>query len=432
VAQARRSTTTALGGEREVPVPDATARDYLLLGLRLDQHVPGLVDGYFGPADLKASVDLEQLRSPDRLVDDAATLLERLPDEVEDPGRRGWLTAQSRALQAHALSLAGRGASYVEHVTICMGRSPSSRDDSVFDEAAAAIDRLLPGSDALEARLAAWDERFDVPPGRVASVAGWLVETFRRRARSLFGVPEGEDLELRTVHDRPWTGYNWYLGGLRSRVELNTDLPIRAADLVHTIAHETFPGHHLEHAWKEAEVVLRQGRLESSLLLINAPECLISEGLADLGHDLISPAENETELLLELFERAGLRVAADPGVAADAAARIVALRPYRSALAASRVNAALMRHADGASHDDVLAYLERVGRYAPRMAAKRLEFIEHPLWRTYVFAYHDGEDLLRRWLAAVPDDRRADRFRRLLREQLTPAAIEAEIESVLA
>ena len=47
--------------------------------------------------------------------------------------------------------------------------------------------------------------------------------------------------------------------------------------------------------------------------------------------------------------------------------------------------------ADGASHDEVLAYLHDVGGYAPSVAAKRLEFIEHPLWRTYVFCYAGGE-----------------------------------------
>ena len=58
------ATTLAVGGERQVPVPDPVARDYLLLGLRLDQHIPGLVDAYFGPADLKARVDIESLRAP--------------------------------------------------------------------------------------------------------------------------------------------------------------------------------------------------------------------------------------------------------------------------------------------------------------------------------------------------------------------------------
>ena len=73
--------TLAMGGTRNVPTPDPIARDYLLLGLRLDQHIPGLVDGYFGPADLKAQVDMEQLRSAARLRDDAMALRARLADE---------------------------------------------------------------------------------------------------------------------------------------------------------------------------------------------------------------------------------------------------------------------------------------------------------------------------------------------------------------
>ena len=45
--------TPALGGERTVPAPDAVAADYVLLALRLGQRIEGLVDGYFGPADIK-------------------------------------------------------------------------------------------------------------------------------------------------------------------------------------------------------------------------------------------------------------------------------------------------------------------------------------------------------------------------------------------
>ena len=57
----------AVGGTREVPAPDPIAEEYLLLALRLDQRIPGLVDGYFGPAALKARIDTEQLRAPARL-----------------------------------------------------------------------------------------------------------------------------------------------------------------------------------------------------------------------------------------------------------------------------------------------------------------------------------------------------------------------------
>ncbi len=72
-----------------------------------------------------------------------------------------------------------------------------------------------------------------------------------------------------------------------------------------------------------------------------------------------------------------------------------------------------------------------VGRQAPHLAEKRLEFLEHPLWRTYVFVYDEGEELLRQWLEVVPEADRAARFGRLLHEQLTPTAIAGELAAAM-
>lgn len=419
--------TRAVGGEREIPAADPIARDYILLALRLDQHVRGLVDGYFGPADFKAEVDLDQLRSPARLAADAEALIARLPDEIADVGRRDWLAAQLTALRTQAAARAGDELPYLEHVTRCFTWTPQRRDDTMFDVAAAELESIVPGADTLADRLAAWDARFVIPVERLPGVVDWLVARFRARAARLFGLPRGEDLAVSLVTKQPWSGYNWYDGGRRSRVDINTDLPVRAADLVHTVAHETFPGHHLEHAWKEADLIDRDGRLEASILLINTPECLVSEGLADLGYAFASPADEEPDLLVELYDRAGLSIAVDPGAARDAAERTVAMRAPRGRLSEVSVNAALMRHADGASHDETLGYLTSVGRVASPLAGKRLDFIEHPLWRTYIFVYHEGEALLRRWMEAVPAAERTARFGRLLHEQLTPTAIAAEL-----
>ncbi|MBA2718265.1 MAG: DUF885 domain-containing protein [Chloroflexi bacterium] len=424
-----RPTTVAVGGQRRVPVPDAIAHDYLILALRLDQHTPGLVDGYFGPADLKAQADIEERRPAVRLADDAAALLDRIARDVPEPDRRGWLTAQVVALRTQAEALAGQPVPYIEHVARCFDWMPVRRDEAVFEAAAAEIDALLPGPAPLAERIASWDDRFTVPVGRLPDVLAWLVETFRARAAATFGLPAGEDLRVRFVTKQPWTGYNWYDGGRRSRFDLNTDLPTRVAELIHVAAHETYPGHHLEHVWKEAGLVEEQGRLEGSILLINTPECLVSEGLADLGHRFASPPADEPELLVELYDRAGLAVARDPTAARAAAMTSVALAGPRRRLSEARVNAALLRHADGRSNADVLTWLERAGRFAPAVAAKRLEFIEHPLWRTYVFVYHEGEALLRRWLEAAPESEGVARFGRLLREQLTPTAIAAELEA---
>ena len=419
-----------MGGTRTVPTPDPVARDYLLLGLRLDQHVPGLVDGYFGPAELKAQVDMEQLRSPASLRDDAAALRARLATEIQEPDRRDWLDAQLVAIETQAAALAGEAMPYLDYVSRCFAFEPPRRDDREFEKAAADIDALLPGDGPLADRLADWDARFVIPVDRLPAVVDRLVARYRARAATLFGLPDGEDLRVSLVTDQPWSGYNWFDGGRRSRVDLNTDLPVRATELIHVVAHETYPGHHLEHAWKEADLVDTRGRLEASILLINTPECLISEGLADIGARFAAPDDELVDLLVEIYEQAGLEVGRDLVAARDAAERSVALMTPRRVLVAIRGNAALLRHADGRSHDEVLEYLMDVGRFTRPVAEKRLEFIEHPLWRTYVFVYAEGEALLRRWLDQVPDEARAARFGRLLHEQLTPGAILIESAAV--
>jgi hypothetical protein len=424
---AGRTLVPAVGGTRRVPAADPIAEEYVLLGLRLDQRIPGLVDGYFGPADLKAKVDLEQLRAPDRLREDALALMERASSDVQDAERRDWLTAQVRALEAHAAGLAGDPFPYEELVARAMGFAPPRHDDAEFRDALAVLDARLPGVGAVNDRLAAWDRGLEVSVERLPAVVAWLVARFRERAAGLFGLPDGEDLRVSLVTDQPWSGYNWYDGGKRSRVDLNTDLPIRAPDLVVTVAHETYPGHHLEHAWKEADLVDRDARLEASILLINTPECPISEGLADLGTEFAAPLEERADLLVELFERAGMAAAEDPVRARETAELAVAITRPRATIAAIRGNAAFLRHADGRSHDEVLRYLEELGGYAPAVAAKRLEFIEHPLWRTYVFVYAEGEALLRRWMEAVPAPERVARFGRLLHEQVTPGRLLAEL-----
>jgi len=288
------------------------------------------------------------------------------------------------------------------------------------------LDALAPGRGRLVDRLAAWDAGLVIPVDRLAAVVDALIPRLRDRAAAVFGLPTGDGLRVTLVTGQPWSAYDWYDGGLHSRIDLNVDLPIRAPDLVALLAHETYAGHHLEHAWKEAELVERRGWLEASLVLINAPECLLSEGLAQIGHRFILAPSEEVDLLVEAFSLAGLAIATEPGRARSTAERAVAVRDARSALRAADIDAALMLHAEGRSPDEVGVWLERVAALTSERAAKKLEFLTHPLWRTYAFVYAEGEALLDRWLAAVPAEARAARYRRLLTEPLTPPRIVAE------
>ena len=264
------------------------------------------------------------------------------------------------------------------------------------------------------------------PVDRLPAVIDWLVERFRARSAELFGLPTGEQLRVGFVRNQPWSAYCAYDGGLHSRIDINTDLPARVPDLVRLIAHETYPGHHVERVWKDLELVER-GRVESSIPLINTPECLISEGLAELGVDFAFPPDDQPDVFEELFDIAGLAWAADPVRRRETAERAAALIGPREVLHTSGVNAALMLHADDAPREEAIDYLVRVGRYPRAVAEKRLEFLVHPLWRTVVFVYSEGEALLRRWVHAVPEADRPARFARLLHEQFTPGAILADL-----
>jgi hypothetical protein len=173
----------ALGGERTVPVPDAIARDYLLLALRLDQRDPGLVDGYLGPADLKAQVDVEQPPSPARLRAAVAELRARVALDVVEPDRRAWLDAQLVALETRAAVLDDEEIPYLEQVARSYAWTPERRPESTFDAAATELEQLLPGEAPLDERLAAWDERLVVDlRGCPRSWTGWWPSCAARRA----------------------------------------------------------------------------------------------------------------------------------------------------------------------------------------------------------------------------------------------------------
>ncbi len=422
---------TAVGTGREVPAPDGFARDYLLLALRLDKLQPGIVDAYFGPAELKALIDAEPPRTPVQLREEAAALQTRLHKEVAEPERQRWLLAQVVALEAQALMLAGDPLPYLDYVSCCFDITPERTPDAVFVAAADELGRVLPegetGSETIADRLATWNSRFNIAPDRLPAVIDWLLAVVRDRADRLFGLPTGEGVEIACVSGKPWTASNQYEGGCRTRLEINTDLLARPDELIHIITHECYPGRHTEHAWKERCLVDDLGRLEASVTLLNTPEALISEGLANLGERIVAPDETYPALLLELFERGGLTVASDPAAARDAADRQLRIRRASTSLRAVTANAALMLHADGAPREEVAAYMVQHLLITPERAERRLAVIEDPIYRADVIVHYEGERLLRRWFELDLADEHTERFGRLLRELLTPSSISTEL-----
>jgi hypothetical protein len=252
---------------------------YLLLGLRLGRHVDGFVDVYYGPPELAERVGSEQLMPPATLAREAAVLRDA-SSTLDNPQRARWLSAQLDGMAATAERLDGRPVSYVEEIRRCYGIAPEPATEDELAEAHRRLDELVPGKGSLRGRYQAWRRAGEIPSDAVLPALEAINREIRARTEALYGLPDGEAVELELVSNQPWSGFNYYLGGLRSRVVINTDVPIRAPFLVLAAAHETYPGHHTEHSWKEALLVRDGGLLEESIFLICTPQSLIAEGIA--------------------------------------------------------------------------------------------------------------------------------------------------------
>ena len=382
----------------------SVAERYLELGLRVGRHIPGFVDSYYGPAELRERVEAEEPHDPAALVADAAQLVDDVDTAALEPQRTRWLRAQTIALRTVARRLAGERIGYLEEIELCYGVSPRHEPEERFEAAHRALDEALPGEGDVAVRYADWLERA-IPGDRQLEILESMSAELRERVRDLYGLPEGEEVTYDAVRNEPWTGYNYYEGGLRSRVVINTDIPLPRAELVHFVGHEGYPGHHAEHAWKEALFVRERGELEHTIILTSAPESVVSEGLAEFGSKHLF--EDVHELARDHLARVGVDYDAEAGRRVGQAA---------AALGAVRVNVALMLHEDGVPLEDVRAYARRWSLLPEPRVDKMLEFVTDPLWRTYVPSYVEGERLCR---AFVGEDR--SRFERLLKERLTPA-----------
>ncbi|HKE76608.1 MAG TPA: hypothetical protein VKB57_23525 [Acidimicrobiales bacterium] len=388
---------------------DVVAR-YVELGLRLGRHVDGFVDAYYGPPETQARVAGEALRSPAELRADAGRLLADLDAgdgaTALDPGRRRWIRAQVLGLYTSATKLAGLPLGYLDEVESCYGARPALVPEDEFAAAHRRLDAVLPGSGPRRDRYIAWREAHAVPADKLEPAIRSLADDLRERTLDAFGLPEGEHVEWIFETDKPWSGFNYYEGGLRSRVAINVDLPVLSLTLGHLVAHEAYPGHHTEHSRKEVGLVRQRHWQEETIFLVGTPQCTLAEGLADLGAEVALGRRPEGAVAEHLVPL-GIRYDAD--VAGEVAEAGEALSWVRS-------NAAIHLHDSGWPVDDVVAYLERWALLPHNRASKAVEFLTDETWRAYSHTYTEGLRLCRAYVDGDPA-----RFERLITEQVLPA-----------
>jgi hypothetical protein len=395
--------------------PDALIREYLLLGLRFDRVESGYVDAFTGDPQLRSQVADEPAPDPADLARQAEQLSREVPrGDGIDQARGDFIAAHLRALACAGRKFAGQPIGFVDEVNDYFDVRIVKGDPDRYREAHRKLDDALGGSGPLAERMQAYRTAEEIPPVRLAECIDAFSSALRDRARAEYPLPEGETITYEVVTDKPWSGFNYYEGNYRSRVAVNADLKQQMSNLPRLVAHESYPGHHTEHCRKEAGLVERDGQAEQTIFLVNTPQCLMAEGLADLAlHVAIGPG----------WGRWAAEIYADLGLRFDGE-RAEAIGEASAALANVRQDAALMLHDEHRDADEVADFLRCWLLVDDARGRQMLRFLSSPLWRAYSSTYVEGYRLLRGWLDARPDGvNLSERFVRLLDEPLIPSAL---------
>lgn len=369
---------------------DAIARDYVKLSLTIGEKEEGYIDAYYGPPELQAEAKEEapKLAIPEltKRTDALSARIAALKPEGLDARRAAFLSAQLVAAKTRLLMLAGEKLSFADEAKGLFGVSPDLKPLASFDPVLAKIEALLPGPGPLSARVDAFQNRFTIPAAKLKPVFDAAIAECKARTLAHIALPEGEKFDMKFVTGKSWSGYNYYLGRSTSRIEINTDLPIRISRAVDLGCHEGYPGHHVLNALLEQKLVKDKGWVEFSVYPLYSPQSLIAEGSANYGIDLAFPGPErlayETRVLYPL---AGLPTAD--------AARYSELQDAMKALAGARFTIAREFLEGRIDEAEAQRLIERYQLVSPERAKQSIAFTKQ--YRSYVINYGLGQDMVR-------------------------------------
>ena len=394
------------------------AQQYVALVLATGRHDPDYVDAYYGPPEWKAEAEAEA--HPRTLTDLAAQadqLQQRLASLGRDPGPRGdvrkaemlgwrkaYLRKQIGALRTRLAMLGGTRLPFDEESLSLYDAAARERTEEEFRTVVDALSRMLPGAGSVLDRYVAFRDRYIVPPECLPQVCEAAIHACRTRTATALSLPHNEQCTLELVTGKSWSGYNWYQGGFRSVIQINTDLPVHIDRALDLAAHEGYPGHHVHNVLIEQHLVRERGWVEFTVYPLFSPQSLIAEGIATCAVDVVfSTSERLAFERGVLFPLAGL----DPATAAQYATMCALAEKLSHA-----GTEAARRLLDGRLDDEgAVQWLERYALHSRPRAEQRVRFIRQ--FRTYVINYTRGRELVEGWLTRKSGEDRAKRWANL-------------------
>ncbi len=397
---------------------DKYGRSYLRLTLEIEKHIEGYVDAYYGPAELKAEVKAADKKSPAALLDDVAALRDVLP---ADASRRVYGEASLRAMDCTVRMINGEEFGYLDEVNRLYDIAPVPVDEAEFTAAHGVLDGMLDGGGHLRDRIQSRRQQFEVELPQLPALLDLArMETRKRTAVFLQNyathqLPDNDSVDVTLTNNQPWSAYNWYLGDGKSLIEFNTDVPVSALGILSTFAHEGYPGHHTESLLKEISLYREKGYGEQAAMLLHSPAAVIAEGIAVTAVEVIFPNNSRYDWIANVLLPAAGMGGLETAVSLQKISKASGKLRYVSG------NAAIKYHTGELSREQTIDYIQTYALTTPERAAKSFSFLSHPLYRSYIFTYTQGYDLMK--AGEKKNGGKDVQYGRLLTEQILPSQL---------
>lgn len=344
-------------------------------------------------------------------------LLERIAafrDSVESSGHPDaeWLDAHLRAMDARLRSFEGEPLHPEQEMRLLFDLELPTLSTSAFAAARDSLDRLLPGEGSVQQRFEAWTRRMALSPEQVRAATPLILAETRRRTLEHVELPAVEEVQVVMEEEAPYGAWAEYRGAGTTLLHVNTGRGLHPDWLVHILAHEGYPGHHVQLTLLEQAATAHPAL---AFLPPMSPTLALLEGGADAASQALWTEDAMEDWILEVLLPA-LEIDVDAALWRGVRRHVETVLMFRQQTT--------MLSARGMATDSVATLLQHYGLTSAATARALTDEAPSPFPRAFELInskHSPAAEHIHRFISAAPDPLR--RYAALYREPTLPSQL---------
>jgi hypothetical protein len=360
--------------------------------LRIDKHIKGYIDFYFGPENLRQIVDNESTTSPNKLLIDCKALIRQLSAQGYDKKRERYIEKMLTAMRTSIELLNGVEMSIKDQFLKLYDVDLKPVNESELDNLKEEYNEAYSGPGSLESRMSKLRITRKVPESNIHDFFKKALEIVKKKTEEFFPdiLPENEYITISLVDNNDnqikWACYEWYLGDYTSRLEINPNYEMYWTVFLLFASHEGYPGHHTEFSIKEQRLYHGLHQFEHSILILHSPKLIISEGIANTAISVLFSSQEVAEIgLREFCQDAPKEFSLEELVLQDKVKRKIPLFWY---------NFAYHALVDNYSDDKLMRYGKNVEMFGEEGLRNEIKRLSNPTYSKNAFMYNLGTEAI--------------------------------------